>query len=169
MGERRRIFVGILIIILATAGYLYYNFANLQQPPAKVFLEIPKILETNQEISVPLKLSSSETMNAAEFFFSFPTDLVEVVSIDTTGSIYSLWVTGSPKFDNITGTLSFEGGLPTPGFSGDNGLIATVVFRTKNAGSGEITIDTEKSRVLANDGLGTSIETRFLPVSLEIR
>ena len=166
MGERRRIFVGVLIIILATAGYLYYNFANLQQPPAKVFLEIPKILETNQEISVPLKLSSSETMNAAEFFFSFPTDLVEVVSIDT---IYSLWVTGSPKFDNITGTLSFEGGLPTPGFSGDNGLIATVVFRTKNAGSGEITIDTEKSRVLANDGLGTNIETSFLSVSLEIR
>ena len=97
MGERRRIFVGILVIILATAGYLYYNFANLQQPPAKVFLEIPKILETNQEISVPLKLSSSEVMNAAEFFFSFPTDLVEVVSIDITGSIYSLWVLDHPN------------------------------------------------------------------------
>lgn len=167
MGERRRLFVG--IVALAVLGALYWLYVLYNQPPAKITLGVPKNIAVGQEISVPLKLSMRATMNAAEFYFTFPTDLLEVIRVDTAGSFYQLWVTGSPKFDNATGELSFEGGLPTPGFSGNDGLVGTVVFKPKQAGSSQITLNEEKSRVLANDGKGTEIEASFRPVRVEVR
>ncbi len=165
MEGKRPVFAGVaLVLILAGFGYYFYR----NQPPAKITLDIPSGITAGEEISVPLELSTRETMNAAEFYFNFPPDLLEVVRIDTAGSFYQLWVTGSPKFDNATGEISFEGGLPTPGFTG-SGLVGNVIFRANQAGSGQITLDETKSRVLANDGKGTKIEASFNPVRVEIR
>ncbi len=164
MEGKRPVFAGVALV-LVLGGLIYYFYQA--QPPAKITLEVPSSATVGAEISVPLMLSTRETMNAAEFYFSFSPEALEVVRIDTAGSFYQLWVTGSPKFDNATGELSFEGGLPTPGFSG-NGLVGTVVFKPKQAGSSQITLNEDKSRVLANDGKGTEIEASFRPVRVEV-
>ena len=166
MEGRRPVFVGVALV-LVLAAVIYYSYHN--QPPARVSLDIPNNITAGEEISVPLRLSTREVMNAAEFYFIFPTDLLEVSRVDTAGSFYQLWVTNSPKFDNIDGEISFEGGLPTPGFSGNDGLVGTIVFKAKQSGRGQITLNQEKSRVLANDGKGTKIEADFNPVSVTIR
>ncbi|MEX1051802.1 MAG: cohesin domain-containing protein [Patescibacteria group bacterium] len=166
MEGKRPVFVGVALVLIV--GALIYSFYR-NQSPARITLDVPDGITAGQEISVPLRLSTRETMNAAEFYFNFSNDLLEVVRIDTAGSFYQLWVTGSPKFNNTTGELSFEGGLPTPGFSGNDGLVATVIFTAKTSGSGQITLDETKSRVLANDGTGTKIEATFRPITVRVR
>jgi hypothetical protein len=167
MEGQRRIFLGIIALALIAAGFLYYTLIYKKQP-AKIVLDFPSTVQLSQEFDVPLKISTPVTANAAEFYFNFPPELVEVTTIDTTGSIFQLWITKQPQFDNSKGQLSFAGGLPTPGYSGNDGLIATVKFRAKQAGSGEITLDRNRSRILANDGLGTAIESVFINIRFTV-
>ncbi|MGC9046817.1 MAG: hypothetical protein ACP5IC_01730 [Minisyncoccia bacterium] len=93
-------------------------------------------------------------INNAEATINFPNDLLELVSISKSGSIFSLWVE-EPIFSNSVGTLSFNGGLPTPGFNGPAGKILSAVFRVKNVGSASLIFSS--AAVRANDGYGTNI------------
>ena len=61
--------------------------------------------------------SSDQAMNAASGVISFPWDKLEVVSLSKTGSIFSLWVQ-EPSFSNSAGTVSFEGIVLNPGYTG---------------------------------------------------
>lgn len=159
----------LLVVGLAAVGILVYWFEK-NQPPGQIVFNFPKTLAAQQSLTVPLTISTTKAMNAAEFYFSFPADLVSVKEIQTTGSIYQLWIKNSPSFDNTTGQIYIAGGLPKPGFIGRNGLIAKVVFTTKKSGQGTITLDQTKSRILANDGKGSKISTStWQPISFEIR
>jgi hypothetical protein len=106
--------------------------------------------------SVGIYVSSiGQAMNAASGVVSFPTDALEVVSVSIRGgSIISLWVR-EPSFSNSAGTVSFEGIVLNPGFTGPNGRIITVTFRAKAAGAA--TLRFSSGSVLANDGQGTNI------------
>ena len=100
--------------------------------------------------------SSDQAMNAASGVVSFPWDKLEVVSLSKTGSILSLWVE-EPSFSNSAGTVSFEGVVPNPGFTGASGKIITVTFRAKTVGTANLSFSS--GSVLANDGTGTNILT----------
>jgi len=100
--------------------------------------------------------SSDQAMNAASGVISFPWDKLEVVSLSKTGSIFSLWVQ-EPSFSNSAGTVSFEGIVLNPGYTGASGKILTITFRTKTAGTANLSFSS--GSVLANDGTGTNILT----------
>lgn len=93
-------------------------------------------------------------VNNAEAVINFPKDLLEVVSVSKSGSIFSLWVE-EPAFSNKTGVLSCNGGLPTPGYKGAAGKIFNVVFRAKKEGSASLIFSSVAVR--ANDGYGTNV------------
>ncbi len=93
-------------------------------------------------------------INSAEAQIIFPADVLEVVSIDKSGSIFSLWVEG-PTFSNTSGTIGFSGGVPSPGFSGSAGKVLSVVFKAKRAGNASLVF--ANSNVMANDGSGTNV------------
>ncbi len=95
-------------------------------------------------------------INAVEGTLKFPTDLLEVVSINKDRSILPLWVEG-PSFSNTAGEIVFNGGIPNPGYSGLTGQVLTVIFRAKQSGSASIV--TASSAVRANDGQGTDVLT----------
>jgi hypothetical protein len=156
----------LLLAIIGSGALLYLTREKI---PAKIVLDVPQSIKQSETFDVPLRISTTTPMNAAEFYFSFPAELVEVTEISQTGSIYSLWIKDQPAFDNALGELSLAGGLPKPGFVGRNGLIATVKFKAKKRGDGVITLDQNKSRILANDGLGTKIEATFEPVTLTVK
>lgn len=153
----------LLIIVALLAVVVVAYWLATAERPAKINFDFPRSLTVGEEIRVPLKISVSEPVNAAEFYFQFPPELLEIKTVDKTGSFYQLWIVDYPRFSNEEGTIELAGGLPKPGFVGQDGLIATVVFRVKSAGSGTITLDQEKSRILANDGLGTAIDSTFTP------
>lgn len=98
--------------------------------------------------------SGDQAINAASGVVSFPWDKLEVVSLSKTGSIFSLWVE-EPSFSNGAGTVSFEGIIFNPGFTGASGKILTVTFRTKVVGQANLSFSS--GSVLANDGTGTNI------------
>ena len=52
-----------------------------------------------------------DSVNAVEASMSFDPDLLSVVSVNKTGSVFSLWTT-EPTFSNAAGTISFGGGSP---------------------------------------------------------
>lgn len=100
--------------------------------------------------------SEGAAINAAEATFRFPSRLLEVSNISTNGSIFKFWAQ-EPNFSNSAGTISFSGGLPSPGFNGTNGKIFTITFRTK--GAGQANLEVTNGAILANDGLGTNLFT----------
>lgn len=100
--------------------------------------------------------ADGQPINSADGVVQFPTDLLEVMSVNKNASIFSLWVE-DPKFSNFNGSILFNGGVPNPGFSGQNGEVITVVFRAKKAGTASILFS--DSSVRANDGLGTNVLT----------
>ncbi len=93
-------------------------------------------------------------INNAESAINFPTDLVSVISVSKSNSIFSLWVE-DPAFSNSTGIITFNGGLPTPGFMGVQGSVLSIVVKAKKAGQASFTFS--GAAVRANDGLGTDV------------
>ena len=110
---------------------------------------------SGETVTVEIRVRTEEAVNAFQVNLSFPPQLLEAVALDTEGSWATLWVTGSPSYSNETGTVSFRGGRPTPGFRGE-GLIGRVTFRTKGRGEATLALAGE-TKVLANDGQGTDL------------
>src|SRR3989344_7191998 len=78
--------------------------------------------------------TQGKAINNAEVIINFPASLLEVISISKSGSIFTLWVE-EPVLSNSAGTVTFNGGLPTPGFNGTAGKLLDVVFRIRNSGT----------------------------------
>lgn len=98
--------------------------------------------------------SADQAANAFLGAVSFPSNLLQVTSLGKSGSIMSLWVQ-EPSFSNSAGSVSFEGVVLNPGFTGSGGKLLTINFKVKAAGDGAVTFS--NGSVLANDGQGTNI------------
>jgi hypothetical protein len=96
--------------------------------------------------------TQGESINAIDLQMSFPPDKLQLVSPKTSLSIIEVW-TSQPKFNNLTGTVKLQGGIPN-GVNLSNALVATFTFRVKSVGQAVIKFS-DGSRVLLNDGLGT--------------
>ncbi len=108
-----------------------------------------------QAFSVRVNVSSqTQAVNAVSGTVSFPSDLLQVVSISKTDSIMSLWVQ-DPSFSNAAGTVDFAGVVLNPGFIGSSGKALTINFKAVNSGQAKVKL--VEGSLLANDGQGTNI------------
>lgn len=98
--------------------------------------------------------TQNEAINNAEAAINFPTDLLSAISASQGGSIFSLWVQ-PVTISNSAGTITFNGGLPTPGYTGASGKILSAVFKVKKSGAASLNFSSASVR--ANDGKGTDI------------
>jgi len=98
--------------------------------------------------------SEGVAINNAEAIIKFPNDLFDVVSIGKSSSIFSLWVE-EPYFSNSSGVISFNGGVPTPGFNGSQGSVISIIAKAKKTGQANFSFSS--AAVRANDGLGTDV------------
>jgi len=105
--------------------------------------------------SVVIKVNTGGlSINAVQGALVFSPDKLSVVGISKTGSIFSLWTT-EPIYSNSSGTISFGGGVPSPGYTGASGQIITITFKART--SGTVSVNWSSGAVLANDGKGTNI------------
>ena len=93
-----------------------------------------------------------DSVNAVEASMTFDQDLLSVVSVNKTGSVFTLWTT-EPTFSNAAGTISFGGGSPSPFTSTSN--LLNITFRA--VADGPASVDFGTASVLAADGRGTDV------------
>ncbi len=105
-------------------------------------------------LSILVSTDKNEPINAVAGTILFPKNLVEVTSISKTDTIVNFWVT-EPSFSNTQGTISFEGIITNPGFTGTSGKIIKISLKTKQKGNVPLTLS--NASVLANDGNGTNV------------
>lgn len=96
--------------------------------------------------------SEGVAINNVEGLVFVPSDILEIQSISTPGSILNLWVE-QPSYSK--GVVSFNGGIPNPGYSGIKGKVITIFMKAVKSGSASISF--QSASVRANDGLGTDV------------
>ena len=101
--------------------------------------------------------TGGENINAIEVNLKFDPTKLQVASPTAGKSFIEVWV-AQPTFSNTKGTMSFIGGVPSPGINTSAGLVSTVTFRAISPGETQITF-LDSSKVLKNDPQGVNILT----------
>ncbi len=147
---QKQILISIPVVLFLVAPIGVHG-ATISIAPSASSVSVGNIVTVNVMVN-----TTGVAVNNAEAVVQFPTEFLEVVSVNKNSSIFSLWVE-EPTFSNYTGKVSFNGGIATPGYTGANGVMATITFKTKKAGTASV-LFTDAS-VRANDGLGTNVLT----------
>jgi hypothetical protein len=141
-------------LVLAAISLLFFFCKSAQAATLQINTD-PASLLVGKTTALTITLNSDGVaINNAEAVVKFPTDLLEVVSIDNKKSIFTSWIE-QPYYSNDKGGISFNGGIPTPGYTGVAGEIFSVVLRAKDIGSANIFFS--DAAIRANDGLGTNV------------
>lgn len=112
------------------------------------------VFEVGRTFSVSVFVSSPDNpVNAVSATVSFPTDLLQVVSITKGGSIITNWAV-EPAISNANGTVRFEG-VMIGGFQGSKAPTLAINFKAKTVGAAKLSISS--GSVLAHDGRGTNV------------
>lgn len=134
--------------------------ASLSVSPASTRVSVGNIVSVKVVVG-----TEGKSINNVDTVILFPVDLLEVVSIGKTSSIFPLWVE-EPHFSNIDGRVVLNGGVPNPGFTGSTGEVVTIKFKAKKQGTASIVFS--DSAVRENNGLGTDILTSKLIGTVQI-
>ena len=159
---RRIALIALGAVIAVAVGFVAFKKPQPDQNPARLY----SAKGTNSLLhQLPISLDTAgQTINAAEVFLSFDPQAVHIDSISKEASIFRFWITDEPSFSNATGTISFAGGLPTPGFRGV-GTIGSIGYTVLKPNGATLHFQS-KSRVLLNDGKGTSVALKQEDVRL---
>jgi hypothetical protein len=125
--------------------------ASLAVSPSQAKVAVGKTFAVSVTVA-----STTQSVNAVAASLTFPPELLEAVSVSKSGSIVSVWVQ-EPAFSNSIGTVTAEGIILNPGYTGSGAKLVTITFKAR--ASGVATIGFASGSVLANDGLGTNVLT----------
>lgn len=154
-----------IYFLILIALFFFANFSSVFAADISCVSDKLSVIE-NQTFTVNVNINTKGVyINNAEGVVSFPKDLLSAESVSVNGSIFSMWVE-QPKLSNITGLVSFNGGIPTPGFNGAKGKVVSILFKAKKTGIAKISFSS--ANVYANDGMGTDITSNKNGVSIEI-
>jgi len=99
--------------------------------------------------------TGAQEVNTVEVNLKFDPKKIQIANPAVGKSFISVWV-AQPSYSNTNGTITFQGGVPSPGINTSSGLVSTITFRA--IAPGKTTIDIlDSSKVLLNDGKGTNI------------
>lgn len=116
------------------------------------------LIEIGKEFSVSLKIDSEgANINAAQATLVYPKDILEIKSVDKSGSVFNFWLE-EPQFDNVAGKLSFIGGAPA-GYSGKSLQVFIVNFRAKSAGKAVLNLT--DGAIASADGSGANVLSKL--------
>lgn len=148
----------IKIAVVLTVFALSFTATRVFAAEVHVDSKSQKIKAGEQfEAGIFLK-TQEEYINAVEGKILFPNDLLELKEIRDGNSIVNFWIE-KPHISPL-GAIVFSGITPG-GFSGQKGLLLSVLFRAKASGEGTIRID--EVQVLKNDGEGTPASLKIFP------
>lgn len=109
--------------------------------------------------------NNNQTINAVSAAITYPSDLLQITSINKDSSIIKLWAE-EPSFSNAQGTAKLEGVILNPGFSSARGKVVSINFVAKKAGTAAVVVGS--GSVLANDGNASNVTGTLGTGSYEI-
>ena len=101
--------------------------------------------------------TGGEDVNAVQVDLKFNPTKLQIASPTAGKSFIEVWVS-QPSYSNTKGSMSFIGGVPTPGINTSAGLVSTITFRAISQGETTV-LFLDSSKVLRNDPEGTDILT----------
>ncbi len=128
----------------------------------------PSVVSIGESFVVRVYASSTERgFNAAEATISYPKDVLQVDSIDSSSSatLLSFWLL-YPEFSNQVGTVRFSGGT-THGAVGAS--VPLLSIRMHAIGSGDTIITASDASINAADGSGSNILESIVPARVTVR
>ena len=132
----------ISFLILFSLGFVQTSYA---QAATLFFSPGTATLEQGEIISVDVMVDTAgEAANAIAAYFSYPVGTLEVLGVETAGSVMTLFA----EQTGANGLVRISGGKPTPGFSGVY-KVASVRFLAKAPGEATLTF-TPDAVVLRN-------------------
>lgn len=131
-----------------------FFIAPLSAAASELAITGPAQIVQGDEFTVSILINTEEkAINALEIEVLYASDVLEVLRFDTSKSIIELW-SKEPFVNQDTGTISFSGGIPYPGYNGKARELLSIIFRAKAVAATNISVS-HTSTVLLNDGLGT--------------
>jgi hypothetical protein len=113
----------------------------------------------NEVTIVPIRVSGLKTpINVVQADIQYDPILVEVQDVIVGESFANIFI--QKDIRNDLGFTRVTGGVPNPGFTGEEGVFAKLLIRCKSSGAGKISV-LPTSKVLANDGKGTDVLAEF--------
>lgn len=136
-------------VVLDTLGI------QLEEPRVEFIIQDKQQYKIGEIFPIDLNINSNGVyINAVQADIAFDPKKIEVVKLSLEESFAQIFI--QKEISNENGYLRLTGGLPSPGYQGDNGHFATVYFQSKEAGIFEIKF-LPSSLVLENDGNGTNV------------
>lgn len=138
------------VVQLTRPTYAIYNSTMELDPPVAA-------LNRQSEYRIGVRLfSGGEAINATEVQLAFDPAMLQVADIDFSRSWCNESLIIQREIDNEAGTVTIVCGVPNPGFSERSGIVADLFVQPLTVGRASLEF-TERTRVLANDGLGTEV------------
>ncbi len=159
MFQRFNLHLGLLVLLVVSATHISYA-ATLSLTPATAKVSAGNIVSVKALVN-----TDGQAINTVSGTMQFPTDMLQVMSVSKSSSIFTLWVQ-EPSFSNTKGIINFTGGVPNPGFTGQGGEVMSVVFKAKKTGNASVIFS--DSSILLNDGLGTDALAGTKPATVAI-
>lgn len=98
--------------------------------------------------------TGDKNVNTVRVDLKFDPKKIQLANPTTGKSFISVWI-APPSYSNTEGTLTFQGGLPSPGINTSAGLVSTITFRAISPGDADIHF-LNSSQILLDDGNGTN-------------
>lgn len=143
-----------VLFFIATPGFA----AEVNVVPLNWEVGVGQELEINVSFS-----AEGEPINAISGEVVFPQEILELEKIKDGNSIVSLWVEKPRQKGNA---IVFAGIIPG-GFNKENGLLFSLVFKTKKEGNGVIELRNMES--FYNDGKGTPAPLKLFQLAFAVK
>lgn len=138
-------------------GTVNLNANDLVQKASITFSPRTGAFQDGSTFEVPVYLDTmGKSVNTVELHIVFDPNRLQVISPAGRNSIITLWV-AAPSYSNTSGTINFSGVI-TGGINTSNGLLTTITFKALAPGDTRVSLSSE-TQVLANDGMGTRVNT----------
>ncbi len=152
-------FATIFLLVLFSVNQVYaaevFFGTHSRQSDEKKQFEVGVFLNTK-----------GETINAVEGVIIFPQKRLELVDVRDGNSLINFWLE-KPRLDYVSrnGSVSFSGIIPG-GYSGNRGILFSLLFTPEALGEAEITATKVKVFLHSKEALETSVS--IAPIQVEI-
>jgi len=163
INSNKRRFLSTVFCFLFLFSIFYFLDSSIAKAAELRFVTQTQEINIGQQFQVDLVIDTEQkSINAFEGKIVFPSNLIEIKEVRDGNSIVNFWIE-RPSINSKSYIL--YSGITPGGFSGQNGLIFSLVFESLKEGQGAIEI--QNTKLLLNDGLGT--ESSLTVKNLEFR